>query len=200
MGHGLESIEVVLFSKHIGPDLLPVVVATVAALVVGLATLEAARIFLTVLLAGCMTAITLQDWRSLRVSDFTNAIVAVIGITAWFVGVDPVGVATSRTLLQIARDAALTGGALLLVREFYFRLRGVEGLGLGDIKLGAAAGIWIGWENFALVVFCATLGALLFVLGSTMKHGHWPPGRRIPYASFLAPAVWGAWYLAQVFR
>lgn len=197
MGHGFAGVEVVQLSKRIDPDLLPVFAATMAALVIGLATLQCARTLLLMLLAACVTRIALQDWRSLRVSNFMNGTVAAIGIAAWLAGIDPARVDASRTFLEIARDVTLTGGALVLVRTLHFRLRGIEGLGLGDIKLGAAAGIWIGWENFALAVFGAALGALLFVLVSTMKHGHWPAGRRIPFASFLAPAVWGTWYLAQ---
>jgi leader peptidase (prepilin peptidase)/N-methyltransferase len=197
VGHGFAGVEVVLPFKRIDPDLIPVFAAAMAALPIGLATLQGPQILLLMLLAGCVTRIALQDWRSLRVSDFMNGMVAVIGIGAWFVGIDPARVDASRTFLEIVRDVTLTGGALLLVRALYFRLRGIEGLGLGDIKLGAAAGIWIGWEDFALAVFGAALGALLFVLGSTMKHGHWSAGRRIPFASFLAPAILGAWYLGQ---
>ena len=56
--------------------------------------------------------------------------------------------ATARALLS----GLLCGGALYLLREGFFRLRGVDGLGLGDVKLGAAGGLWLGWEFFAVAV------------------------------------------------
>ena len=38
--------------------------------------------------------------------------------------------------------AAVAGGVSFAVRHIYRRLRGVEGLGMGDVKLAAAAGAW----------------------------------------------------------
>ncbi len=35
---------------------------------------------------------------------------------------------------------AVCGGVFLAVRELFFRLRGIDGLGLGDVKLAAAGG------------------------------------------------------------
>ncbi len=97
MGHGFAGVEVVQLSKRIDPDLLPVFAATIAALVTGLATLQGARILLLMLLAACVTRIALQDWRSLRVSNFMNGMVVAIGIAAWFAGIDPARVEGSRT-------------------------------------------------------------------------------------------------------
>ena len=41
------------------------------------------------------------------------------------------------------------------------KLRGIEGLGLGDAKLLAAIGAWLGWASLAPVVLLAALVALL---------------------------------------
>src|SRR5262249_1068300 len=44
----------------------------------------------------------------------------------------------------VVRGVAL-GLLFLALREIYARWRGREGLGLGDVKLSAAAGVWLDW-------------------------------------------------------
>ena len=76
----------------------------------------------------------------------------------------------------LARSAALDGltGALLAgceglvvgaiawaLRWVYFRLRNLQGLGLGDVKLLAASGIWIGAAGVPVQLLVASLSALL---------------------------------------
>jgi prepilin signal peptidase PulO-like enzyme (type II secretory pathway) len=53
------------------------------------------------------------------------------------------------------------GAVLLLLRRGYFAWRGVQGLGLGDVKFLAAAGIWTGLADFPLLLLIATLAALV---------------------------------------
>ena len=53
--------------------------------------------------------------------------------------------------------------------SLFFRLRGQEGLGLGDAKLLAASGAWLGFEALPMVVLIAALGALGFA-SITRRH------------------------------
>ena len=95
-------------------------------------------------------------------------------------------------------DGALCGGVFLLLREVFYRLRKKEGLGLGDVKLAATGGIWLGWEMFALAVAIAAFAALLIVGAGALRSRAWPGERRIPLAVFLAPAIFGAWYFSAL--
>lgn len=52
------------------------------------------------------------------------------------------------------------------VGETFFRIRGHEGLGLGDAKLFGAAGAWLGWQDLPLVLLIASLGGLAFALAT----------------------------------
>ena len=57
--------------------------------------------------------------------------------------------------------AAIGYGALRLVNESYRLLRGRDGLGLGDCKLAAALGAWVGWQALPLALLLAiALGVL----------------------------------------
>jgi leader peptidase (prepilin peptidase)/N-methyltransferase len=89
--------------------------------------------------------------------------------------------------------AAMAGAAALLaVRWAYRRWRGIEGLGLGDVKLLALAGAWTGLERLAPIVLIACLAALVVLLfngrgGQLQRH------TRVPLGAFLAPATLVAW-------
>jgi leader peptidase (prepilin peptidase) / N-methyltransferase len=84
--------------------------------------------------------------------------------------------------------AAVGGGSLWLVREVYYRLRHVEGMGLGDVKMMLMVGAFLGWQLTLLTIFIGSLlGSLVGILlivwrGGTMK-------MQIPFGVFLGPAA-----------
>jgi leader peptidase (prepilin peptidase)/N-methyltransferase len=50
------------------------------------------------------------------------------------------------------------------VGAFYFKRNGVEGLGLGDAKLFAASGTWLGYMLLPYVLLLAAVGGLVFAV------------------------------------
>jgi leader peptidase (prepilin peptidase) / N-methyltransferase len=121
----------------------------------------------------------------------------------------PVGLLASGSLLDPLRDhlvsldhvigAGVGGASFWLVREVYWRLRGREGLGLGDVKLAAAAGAWVGWEHLSEVVLLAAAAALGLAVALALLAGSSLSGReRIPFGTFLAPAIWVVWWLGAL--
>jgi leader peptidase (prepilin peptidase) / N-methyltransferase len=103
-------------------------------------------------------------------------------------------------ILRALAAAALRGAVLALLflslRELYARWRGREGLGLGDVKLAAAAGVWLDWPAMPIAIEIAALGALaLYVLGHALGRRRIHAATRLPFGLFLAPAIWLAWLL-----
>ncbi len=96
--------------------------------------------------------------------------------------------------------AAVAGGVSFAVRHIYRRLRGVEGLGMGDVKLAAAAGAWVGLDFLAMTCLFATLAALSAVLMRRLvsETGSMSLTTAIPFGSFIAPAIVIMW-LFRVF-
>jgi leader peptidase (prepilin peptidase) / N-methyltransferase len=92
--------------------------------------------------------------------------------------------------------ACLGGGGLWLIRATYFLVRGREGLGLGDVKLAAAGGAWVGWPHLADVMLVAATAALGFAMALAMIRRKGLSGtERIAFGAFLAPSIWLIWLL-----
>jgi leader peptidase (prepilin peptidase)/N-methyltransferase len=94
--------------------------------------------------------------------------------------------------------AALAGLAVLGlmwgIAAGFRRVRGVVGLGLGDVKMTAAAATWISPWNLPLMLFAACLAALAAV-GLAAASGR-PADRRtrVPFGPFIGLGlmlVWG---------
>lgn len=80
---------------------------------------------------------------------------------------------------------AVGGGVLYGVAEVYYRIRHEEGLGMGDVKMLAMVGAFVGWKLVILTLMMASLsgtviGVLLIVTGrGTMKYA-------LPFGTFIA--------------
>jgi leader peptidase (prepilin peptidase)/N-methyltransferase len=89
-----------------------------------------------------------------------------------------------------AIGAAAGYGALALVAEVYRRLRGRSGLGMGDAKLLAVGGAWLGWTALPAVLLIASLGCLALVGAQAVLRGSRMPAGPIPFGPYLAAAIW----------
>ena len=91
-------------------------------------------------------------------------------------------------ILGAALGAAVGAGSLWLVRWLYFRLRGVEGMGLGDIKMMLMVGAFLGWQLTMLTIFIGSLlGAVIGILVIKLRGGNMK--MEIPFGVFLGPAA-----------
>jgi leader peptidase (prepilin peptidase) / N-methyltransferase len=91
---------------------------------------------------------------------------------------------------------ALAGFAAFAAIAFvYRRLRRREGLGLGDAKLLAAAGAWLGWQALPGLVVIAAVCALAVALARAVTGDRLSATTRIAFGSYLALAFWLVWLL-----
>ena len=107
-------------------------------------------------------------------------------------------------IVSSAAGVVIGGGVLLLIAEAYYRLRGVEGLGMGDVKMLAMIGAFLGWKLTLVTLILASLsGSLVGVALITTGRGG--AQAALPFGTFLAvgalvAAVTGdallAWYLS----
>ena len=106
------------------------------------------------------------------------------GIAVGFVLGSLAGPGWLDSLLGIAAG----GGVLFGVGEAYYRIRGEEGLGMGDVKMLAMVGAFLGWK-LALVtlVLSSLVGSvcgvgLMIVRREGLKYA-------LPFGTFLAVAA-----------
>jgi leader peptidase (prepilin peptidase)/N-methyltransferase len=81
---------------------------------------------------------------------------------------------------------------MALIARTFRHIRGIEGLGLGDAKLFAAAGAWLGLLALPSIMLIAALTAVVAALAI---HRIAKPGKAlgtmpIPFGPFLAGATW----------
>jgi leader peptidase (prepilin peptidase)/N-methyltransferase len=70
--------------------------------------------------------------------------------------------ASALGLIPVDPVSAIWGAAagylmLWVVAQVYLRWRGFEGMGYGDLKLLAALGAWLGWQNLSMLVLVASV-------------------------------------------
>ncbi|MBW6503895.1 prepilin peptidase [bacterium] len=94
--------------------------------------------------------------------------------------------------------ALLGGGILYATALLYEKIRGVEGMGGGDIKLLAMIGAFVGWRGtVATLFFGAFLGAAGGLLA--MRKGGEGLKTAIPFGPYLCVAALGARFLGREF-
>jgi leader peptidase (prepilin peptidase)/N-methyltransferase len=84
--------------------------------------------------------------------------------------------------------AAAGSGLLWLVSEVYFRLRGREGMGMGDVKMMLMAGAFLGLKRTLLTIFTGSvLGSILgiIVIVARRKDSDY----ELPFGTFLGMAA-----------
>jgi leader peptidase (prepilin peptidase)/N-methyltransferase len=89
-------------------------------------------------------------------------------------------------LLTAGCEGIVVGAIVWLLRWLFFRLRKYQGLGLGDVKLLAASGVWIGIAGVPIQLLVASLTALA-TAGLLRLAGHaMTRHTSLPFGPFLA--------------
>jgi leader peptidase (prepilin peptidase)/N-methyltransferase len=94
------------------------------------------------------------DIREGIIPDWLNLTIAGLGLVKIMLTGD------LSAALQAIGEGIAVGGIFWLLRRLYFSFRGIQGLGLGDVKFLAAAGIWVGIAGIAPVLLVAAITAL----------------------------------------
>jgi leader peptidase (prepilin peptidase)/N-methyltransferase len=144
-------------------------------------------------LALIMLAIAITDGRSVLIPDWLNATGLALGF-AHAAALEP------DQMLSGVGSAALraVGLALMfyLVRYGYARIRGRQGLGLGDVKLAAVAGAWLDYAVIPIAIELAVLAALSgYLVRQIALRRPISATTRLPFGFFFAPAIWLGWLI-----
>jgi leader peptidase (prepilin peptidase) / N-methyltransferase len=98
-------------------------------------------------------------------------------------------------------SAAVAAAALLLIAGIYWLVRRRMGMGMGDVKLVAMLGAWLGLQLAALTLFLAVILGALYGVGMILfrnKQDTEPPGQlAVPFGTMLCVAGLYCVFLGQ---
>lgn len=141
-------------------------------------------------LALVLILLALTDLRCGLLPDRMTAFLAAASVFCWGWG--------SLDWSEAAAGGIVSGGSLFLLR-----LASRGGLGLGDVKMGAALGLWLGWQAvipaLALAFLLGGIIALLLCTGRMCRKDSMAFGPFLAlggYAAFLWGTPCWQWYAA----
>jgi leader peptidase (prepilin peptidase)/N-methyltransferase len=111
------------------------------------------------------------------------------------------------SLLGALLGALVGGGSLWLIGEIWKRLRGIDAMGLGDVKMMLGVGALLGWRLAFLSIFLGAFSGALIGLVMIAKQKDKNLQTQIPFGIFLGigsivALLFGdslvRWYLAQI--
>jgi leader peptidase (prepilin peptidase)/N-methyltransferase len=126
----------------------------------------------------------IPDWLNLTIAGLGLAKAAVAG--GFLAGI------------EAAVAGAASGLIFWLLRRLYFGLRKIQGLGLGDVKFLAAAGIWIGLAGLPTLLLTAALTALTAAAVMQCAGRDMNRGTSLPFGPFLTIGLLLALVVQQI--
>jgi leader peptidase (prepilin peptidase) / N-methyltransferase len=167
-----------------------ITVYAVLACLIGIIWTSSTEILLrTALLGAVLVALSIIDIETHRLPNWLTLPLAVAGCL-----LPP---ASTLPVITWLIASAIAGYLSLYAVAWSFkRYRGYAGLGLGDAKLFAAAGAWVGLESLAPVLLIASLLALAAAAVAHLAGVAIDRKTRLPFGPFLALGIWTVWLMA----
>lgn len=139
-------------------------------------------------LAGILLMIAAVDALTFRIPDLLCLPLVAIGLAA--------GSVVQASLADRLIGAAAGFLVLAGLAWAYRAVRAREGLGLGDAKLLAAGGAWVGWQGLPTILLLAAGGGFLMLAAMVLRRGRGALTEAFAFGPALAGGIWVAWLLA----
>lgn len=160
--------------------------------IISLVAFDGERVVISAGLGWAMLAIAVSDAKRFIIPDALSLPAIPLGLLAS--GISSQTWDFGRTVLEHTIAAAAICGSLWLVRRAYYSLRQIHGLGLGDVKLGAVAGAWMGVQGAINALLLACIFALCYaIVWGLLTRRPLTRTSVLPLGVFLAPAIWITW-------
>src|SRR5262245_43193986 len=130
-------------------------IAAIAIAVWAAAVAEGHFVWVSSVLGWTLLALAVIDYRHFLLPDYLTLPLIPFGLIVTWAN-------TPSALLDHIVGVGTGFGFVVLLAIAYRRLRGREGIGLGDAKLLAAAGAFVSWQALPSVILIASLTALAF--------------------------------------
>ncbi|MEL7231476.1 MAG: A24 family peptidase [Pseudomonadota bacterium] len=151
------------------------------AMMAGALSWDVGWVAISVGLAGALIALSTFDLNAHILPDVLTLPLLLAGLV--MSGLCPV------SLFWSGIGAAVGYGLIAGLRWLWLRRRGVEAIGLGDAKLLAAGGAWVGASGLPLMLLVASgLGLLAALLSA-----RYFVDKALPFGVFLSIGIWVSW-------
>lgn len=170
-----------------------------AALFIGLATaggavalyeLRSPLGYIGAALACWLALASFIDARHFLLLDILTLPLALAGLALAYAGYGP-------TLLNAGLGAAIGYLGLWALSALYYRVRGQDGLGMGDAKLICAAGAWCGALALPSVLLIGSISALIYAALVALSGRQVGAGFKLPFGPFLSVGFFVTWVLLK---
>lgn len=139
-----------------------------------------------------VAAISYVDFRKMRIPNVLVIALAGFGLAFQFAS-------TGQFPILNLVFAVGVGSLFWLMRYVFFKLKGQPGLGLGDVKMAAACGVWINPWFFSVFLLIASLTCIVYAGFRAMIYGRQTLGERIPFGPFLGIGLIAIWFFNGFF-
>lgn len=126
------------------------------------------------LLFSMLLVLSVIDWREFIIPNGINLVIFLLGV---------VRLVTDLGNWPLYLIGMLSVGLVFLLLHI---ATGGNGLGMGDVKLVAAAGLLLGWPRMILAILVGSLAGAL-IHSARMKRG---AGRKLAFGPYLAAGIW----------
>lgn len=140
----------------------------------------------TSLLSVALFTLIITDFRRYRLPNIITLPLIPLGLV-FIHFLNPQALANHTVALIVG------GGVMLLIARGYTTLRNKDGLGMGDVKLMAAAGAWVGLAGLPSVLLIGSITSLILVALKVLFKGPLKAQDKIPFGAFLSLALWITW-------
>jgi leader peptidase (prepilin peptidase)/N-methyltransferase len=147
---------------------------------------EGAALWISCGLGWALLALAATDLGYFLLPDFLTLPLAAAGLAvAWTM---------ERDGFEAHLLGAIAGLSFIIALHYLYRtVRRREGIGLGDAKLFAAAGAWVGWIGLPSVMLLAALSGLIFAAAWALRGRRLSGTDRVPLGAFLCLGLWIVW-------
>jgi leader peptidase (prepilin peptidase)/N-methyltransferase len=142
-------------------------------------------------LGWSLLALAVIDWRHKLLPDGLTLPLIVLGLGTAYL-------ANPTNIVAHLAGAAAGYVAFAAIAWAYRRLRGREGLGLGDAKLLAAAGAWTSWTGLASVVLIGAVAALGLALLGRARGNELGATTELAFGPHLTLGTWLVWLYGPI--
>jgi leader peptidase (prepilin peptidase)/N-methyltransferase len=145
---------------------------------------------LLILATAVLLYLTYTDVRYYLLPNRANSALAVLGFLFRLIHIEWSDAADIQSVFADMILGAVCGaGIFLLTRFVSLKWKGVEGIGLGDVKFSAAAGIWLGAAGVGFMIGGAAAILLIFGLVTVALTRRSLRDYYLPFGAAAAPAT-----------